>query len=64
MFRLTIQTDNAAFCEDDGTPVHAACGAEVARILRAVAEHAEAGGCEGRCIDVNGNTVGEWEMMP
>lgn len=62
MFRLTIQTDNAAFHEDDGTPTFEARGAEVARILRAVADRAEAGSCEGRCIDANGNKVGEWEM--
>jgi len=64
MFRLTIQTDNAAFREDDGTPTSEARGVEVACILRAVAAHAEEGRCVGRCIDVNGNTVGEWEMMP
>jgi hypothetical protein len=55
MFRLTIETDNAAF-EDDG---------ELARILRRLADKVDAvpaGWDHGNVMDTNGNNVGEWEM--
>ena len=64
MFRLTIQTDSASFRDADGTPTHEACSTEVARILHAVAERVEEGIWIGDYMDVNGNIVGEWEMMP
>lgn len=54
MMRLTIETGNAAF-EDDP-------GAEVARILREVAELAEEGSTSGPLYDINGNPVGSWEL--
>lgn len=45
--------DNAAF--QDGNKQ-----AEVARILRKVAEKVEAGEDSGSCMDINGNKVGTW----
>jgi hypothetical protein len=52
-FRLgNIDCDNAAF-EDD-------YAAEVARILRHVALRLEKGDTDGKLIDFNGNTVGEF----
>lgn len=45
--------DNAAF--QDGNKQ-----AEVARILRKVAEKVEAGEDSGPCMDINGNKVGTW----
>jgi len=63
MITITIKTDNAAFSEDDGEPTGAARQAEIARILRELAEHYENGGVYAghRLRDVNGNTVGSVE---
>lgn len=55
MFTLGITNmENAAFADD--------ASAEVARILREVAIAMEAGRTEGKCRDINGNTVGEWGL--
>lgn len=50
-FTITIETGNAAF--DDGNE-----GNEVARILRAAADKAEAGSTATPLRDYNGNVVG------
>ena len=55
MFTLTIETDNAAFGDGDGR-------AEVARILRDIADKVGVWQSYGRCMDSNGNNVGEWEL--
>ena len=59
MFTLQVQTRNAAFedCQ----------GAEVARILRALADslegcHVKVGSLSGILRDVNGNRVGDWKL--
>ena len=52
-FTLAIDTDNAAF--DEGG------GAEIARILREVAERIERGDVSGSARDINGNTVCHFE---
>ena len=55
MFKLEIDTGNAAF--DDGQKPY-----ELARILRIIAERVEHG-CEvGNAVDLNGNTVGRFEV--
>jgi len=54
MFTLQIETANAAF---DGAPDE-----EVARILRRVASQIESGYTDGRCKDVNGNSVGVFAL--
>lgn len=54
-FKLTIETDNAAF--QDGEPAF-----EVARILREVADAMENGTNEGPVRDVNGNRVGTFTL--
>jgi hypothetical protein len=58
MLKLTIECGNAAF---EDMP-----GAEVARILRAVADKVEGvrnGDREsGVCRDINGNFAGEWTL--
>jgi hypothetical protein len=54
MFKLTIQTDNAAFTDQEET--------EVARILREIATKLENGRSGGFPRDANGNNVGEWEL--
>jgi hypothetical protein len=65
MFKLKIKTDNAAFSyegTDDRVLDQAAAACEVARILRVVASGLENGESYGRCMDVNGNGVGEWSI--
>ena len=62
MFKLEINTGNAAFCnpmtgeEDDYWE-----GVEINRILIAVREKIEQGETSGKCYDINGNKVGEWK---
>lgn len=55
MFRLEIATDNDAFTDDNAR-------AEVARILRRLADNVEAGATDGHVRDVNGNRVGTWVL--
>lgn len=54
MFKLTIKTDNAAFGDEPGY--------EVARILRDIAHKVEEGYTSGSVLDVNGNTVGHFDL--
>jgi hypothetical protein len=58
-FRLTITTDNAAFEHDPSR--------EVSRILADVAKKIDARWFQdpdsGALRDVNGNKVGEWEVL-
>jgi DNA-binding ferritin-like protein (Dps family) len=66
-FTLKIETDNAAFSDDDtdyGSEESAnAKRAEVARILREVADLLDNGSQEGAGVyDVNGNRVGKWSL--
>ena len=57
---LKIKSDNAAFADN--------AGAEVARILRAMADAIDEGGAEGHfdLRDINGNRVGSawFEVWP
>lgn len=55
MFKLTIETTNAAFTEDGD-----ACG-ELSRLLRGVSERVEEGVTSGLIRDTNGNRVGSFE---
>lgn len=54
MLRVEIETDNAAF--------ERGAARECARILKDIAERLRAGETDGRCRDVNGNTVGRWSL--
>ena len=54
MFTLMIETENAAFSDN--------VAEEVAMILGQVRQHLRRGDIEGRCRDVNGNTVGSWKL--
>lgn len=64
MIRVTISTENAAFQPFPGQ--------EAARLLRRLADRLDGTtGPEldhridgGKLLDVNGNTVGEWESVP
>lgn len=62
-FCLNIDCGNAAFHEAGGEATDEARGAELAAILRRVAERVEDAaprGDSGRALDSNGNTVGTW----
>jgi hypothetical protein len=54
MFRIKIETGNAAF-EDDNKEY------EIARILREAADKIEGGQTTGNLYDINGNRVGEFK---
>lgn len=67
MFKLKIETDNAAFrdpycdSEDECDPAHVlASREEVARILRKVADKVESDCVQGAVYDANGNRVGNF----
>jgi hypothetical protein len=53
--KITVEMDNAAF-EDNGPAT------ELARILRDLAKHIEAGDTERRLMDSNGNHVGNFSI--
>jgi len=55
MFKMKLETDNAAF--DDGERMH-----EVARILRQIAERIESGTVEAGIFDSNGSRAGRWRL--
>ncbi|USN14482.1 hypothetical protein PAPPERLAPAPP_01130 [Brevundimonas phage vB_BpoS-Papperlapapp] len=55
MFKLEIDTGNAAF-DDDAKP------GELARILRDLADKIENGADMGAVRDVNGNRVGRFDV--
>jgi hypothetical protein len=54
-FTIDISTGNGAFDDD--------AGAEVARILRDVADRIERGTATGKVFDINGNRVGSFELQ-
>lgn len=65
MFKARIETGNGAFHSEYGDRYseREARNAEVARILREIADQLEHGYKDGgRCIDYNGNVVGEWHI--
>jgi hypothetical protein len=54
-FSLNIDCDNAAF---DGDPVD-----EIARIFGVVKSKQRSGRYDGSLLDINGNTVGDYELV-
>lgn len=63
MFSVTMDTDNAAFCDQQtGEPDKTSRMFEVTRILNEVRVAVRAGLDHGTCIDYNGNKVGEWRF--
>lgn len=63
-FTLTINCDNAAFGDpDDNRHNESTAAIEVSRILRHASVKIRGTGClGGRVMDVNGNTVGKYEV--
>lgn len=55
MFRLKIETDNAAFQESTAQE-------EIARILREIASKLDGLDDSGKVYDGNGNYVGDWKL--
>jgi hypothetical protein len=63
MFKLSFDTDNAAFRSEEGDPVPY----EAARILREVADSLDfwTGDTKHQNIrDLNGNPIGTWKFAP
>lgn len=54
-FQMEIETGNDAFVN--------APHMEVARMMRVAAERLNDGEQEGKCIDLNGNVVGQWGFL-
>lgn len=55
MFELSFKAGNAAF--EDGNKEY-----EVSRILKEIAEKVVNGSTGGKIKDINGNTIGEWDL--
>lgn len=61
MFKLEIETDNAAFCDPyTGSEDEFWEGIEINRFLEKVQIKIEEGYTSGTIIDINGNRVGKW----
>jgi len=54
MFKLKFDTDNDAFAP--------APGFEIQRILKKIAQRAVDKEIGGKIMDINGNTIGDWEF--
>lgn len=55
---IEFDTNNSAFDNSDG--LHGR--AEIARILRNIADKVEEGRVDGSIRDINGNRVGNWKL--
>ena len=68
MFKLEIETDNAAFCDDNGNEDAFYEVTEIGRILAEVQKVLSENAFvmrnidKGKCADINGNVVGEWKL--
>lgn len=56
-----LKVDNAAFVDQDDPRF--TMSMEVRRCLSAIADRIEVGVGTGSVMDVNGNTVGRWELV-
>lgn len=55
-FTVVLATENAAFETPDAP-------GEIARILREVADRVESGSAHGKVADINGNSVGRYDVQ-
>lgn len=67
MFKMTIDTGNAAFRNEYGETDEEMeqldpSSWELRRILKEVEDNLESGSTQGKIFDVNGNRVGEWSL--
>ena len=63
MFKIEIKTGNAAFHNEWNPEYDRDCTVrEIERILRDVIEKLDCGYTEGKCMEHNGNAVGEWKL--
>ena len=63
MFRMSIRTTNAAFVSEFDSDSEFYRRDEVACLLHDVADRIEHDGAtHGTLIDINGNSVGDWEL--
>lgn len=57
-FSIEMKIDNAAFGQGA-----VAEGEEIGRILKDIPSKIRNGECEGACVDINGKTVGHWDLV-
>lgn len=63
MFKLEMETDGAAFCDEkSGEKDKVSENFEVARIMVDVMHQLRHGRRRGICVDDNGNKVGTWRV--
>lgn len=63
MFEIKIKTSGAAFHNEFNPEYDRSCTiSEIARILEKICDEMQGGRTEGKAIDYNGNTVGEWKL--
>ena len=62
MFEIKIKTGNAAFRDIDGDEDVVCELDEVIRILEDIIKRIKCCHTSGKCIDINGNAVGNWRL--
>ncbi len=62
MLKIEIKTGNAAFHEHEEEFGDIAKREECIRILNEIIQKINRGYDDGKCIDLNGNTVGNWKL--
>ena len=62
MFTLALKTGNAAFCDDDGNFDRYYTARQMEDIFKQIVCKIENGYDSGKCMDINGNCVGEWKL--
>jgi len=62
MFKLEFSTDNAAFDNYGATEIVPLRQYLTARILRTIAKRIEEGNLDGKVMDLNGNSIGHYEL--
>lgn len=62
MFTLALRTGNAAFNGDDGNFDRYNASRQMKDIFKQIVCKIENGYDSGKCMDINGNCVGEWKL--
>ena len=58
MVKISFETDNAAFHDELGYSKRY----EIMRILKNITRRIDNGDTEGKVMDVNGNSIGQWSI--
>lgn len=60
--KIEFSTDNAAFYNDNSVVNYWARATEISRILKRIIDEVNSGLISGPIIDINGHTIGKWEL--